>query len=185
MKWTPNVGQINLTLGVIFMSKYSVELKLEIVKKYLLREYSALDLQKEYNVSRSLILEWIHKYELHGTKGLIKNQKSSYSGDFKKSVVEYMHANHLSGAEAAEYFNLGNRVVYKWERIYYEEGPDALYEERRGRPRMSSKPKKKEINEKDKEDLIAEVQRLRAENAYLKKLRALVQERIQQEQKKK
>ena len=167
------------------MPKYSAELKLEIVKKYLLGKYSTIDLQKEYNISHSIILEWIHKYELHGAEGLIKNQKVSYSGDFKKYVVEYMHANHLSGIEAAEYFNLGNAVVYQWERIYYEEGPDALYKERRGRPKMSSKPKKKEMKEETKEDLIAEVQRLRAENAYLKKLRALVQKRIQQEQKKK
>ena len=168
------------------MSKYSVELKLEIIKKYQSGKYSSYDLEREYNISNRRILEWIHKYELHGTKGLIKNQKSSYSGDFKKYVVEYMHANHLSGIETAEYFNLGNTVLYQWERIYYEEGPDALYEERRGRKKkMSSKPKKKEMKEETKEDLIAEVQRLRAENAYLKKLRALVQERIQQEQKKK
>ena len=167
------------------MSKYSLEFKLEIVEKCLSGKFTPYDFEKEFKISNRKIYEWIHRYKLNGVNGLIKNQKSSYSGDFKKSVVEYMHANHLSGAEAAEHFNLGSNVVYKWERIYYEEGPDALYEERRGRPKMSSKPKKKEINEKDKEDLIAEVQRLRAENAYLKKLRALVQERIQQEQKKK
>ena len=36
---------------------------------------------------------------------------------------------------------------------------------------------------KKEEDLIAEVQRLRAENSYLKKLNALVAERVQQEKK--
>ena len=35
------------------------------------------------------------------------------------------------------------------------------------------------------EDLLAEVQRLRAENAYLKKLNALVAERVRQEKKQK
>ena len=39
----------------------------------------------------------------------------------------------------------------------------------------------KELSEATKEDLIAEVQRLRMENEYLKKLRALVQERIDRE----
>ena len=115
----------------------------------------------------------------------MKNKNSSYSGEFKLSVLEYMHANHLSCNETATYFNISDNKIAKWERIYYEEGIDALFKERRGRKSMSSKPRKKEINDKDKEDLIAEVQRLRAENAYLKKLRALVQERIQQEQKKK
>ena len=39
----------------------------------------------------------------------------------------------------------------------------------------------KELSEATKEDLIAEIQRLRMENEYLKKLRALVQERINRE----
>ncbi len=42
----------------------------------------------------------------------------------------------------------------------------------------SDKPRKKKLNKETEEDLIAEVQRLRMENDYLKKLQALVQERI-------
>ena len=37
------------------------------------------------------------------------------------------------------------------------------------------------MNKQTEEDLIAEVQRLRMENEYLKKLQALVQERIARE----
>ena len=90
-----------------------------------------------------------------------------------------MHKNHLSAQETAIHFNLANDVVVsKWERIYYEEGPQALYEEQRGRKRnMSSKPRKKKLSKEVEEDLIAENQRLRMENTYLKKLQALVQER--------
>lgn len=56
----------------------------------------------------------------------------------------------------------------------------------RGRPPKGMEKKKKmlqkkELSEETKEDLIAEVQRLRMENEYLKKLRALVQERIDRE----
>ena len=101
-------------------------------------------------------------------------------------MIEYMHTNHLSCLETAIYFNLaGDYVVSKWERIYYEEGPQGLYIERRGRSKnMSSKPKKK-LSKEVEEDLIAENQRLRMENEYLKKLNALVQERIKRENKKK
>ena len=57
---------------------------------------------------------------------------------------------------------------------------EGLYIERRGRKSTGRPPKlKKEVEE----DLIAEVQRLRAENAYLKKLNALVAERVRQEKK--
>jgi len=98
-----------------------------------------------------------------------------------------MHNNHLSLAETAFRFRLAsNTIVSKWERIYYEEGPQALYEERRGRKKnMSSKPRKSKLAKETEEDLIAENQRLRMENAYLKKLQALVQERTKPKQSKK
>ena len=45
--------------------------------------------------------------------------------------------------------------------------------------------KKKKLSKEVEEDLIAENQRLRMENEYLKKLNALVQERIKRENTKK
>ena len=50
---------------------------------------------------------------------------------------------------------------------------------------MSSEPRKKKLSKEVEEDLISENQRLRMENEYLKKLNALVQERIKRENKKK
>ena len=97
-----------------------------------------------------------------------------------------MHTNHLSAMETAIHFRIQTPVVLKWERIYYEEGPQAIYQERRGRSKnMSSKPRKKKLSKEVEEDLIAENQRLRMENEYLKKLNALVQERMERENPKK
>ena len=45
----------------------------------------------------------------------------------------------------------------------------------------SDKYTKKKLNKQTEEDLIAEVQRLRMENEYLKKLNALIQEREKSE----
>ena len=45
----------------------------------------------------------------------------------------------------------------------------------------SDTSRKKKLSKETEEDLIAEVQRLRMENEYLKKLNALVQERIARE----
>lgn len=74
-----------------------------------------------------------------------KKQKASYDGKYKQNVVEYMHTNHLSATQTAIHFKLSSgSTVTKWERIYYEEGPQALYEERRGRNKnMSSKSRKR------------------------------------------
>ena len=169
------------------MSKYSNQFKLTVVKYCIEGHHSKYDASKKFNIpAPSTIDKRIRKYKEHGAAGLFKNLKSSYSGEFKQNVIEYMHTNHLSCLETAIYFNLaGDYVVSKWERIYYEEGPQGLYIERRGRSKnMSSKPKKK-LSKEVEEDLIAENQRLRMENEYLKKLNALVQERIKQENKKK
>ena len=169
------------------MSKYSNEFKLEVVKYYLEGHHSRAGTARKFGMPSSTPLkEWIKKYQEHGPEGLIKQQKSSYSGEFKQNVVEYMHDNHLSATQTAIHFRLQTPIVLKWERIYYEEGPQGLYKERRGRNKnMSSKPRKKKLSKEVEEDLIAENQRLRMENEYLKKLNALVQERIKRENKKK
>ena len=169
------------------MSKYSDEFKLEVVKYYLEGHHSRAGTARKFGMPSSTPLkEWIKKYQEHGPEGLIKQQKSSYSGEFKQNVVEYMHDNHLSATQTAIHFRLQTPIVLKWERIYYEEGPQGLYKERRGRSRnMESKPKKKKLDKQVEEDLIAENQHLKMENEYLKKLNALVQERIKRENKKK
>lgn len=98
----------------------------------------------------------------------------SYSGKFKQTVVEDIKKNHLSYSEAMRKYGIGGKMsIQQWERIYLEEGPEGLGIDRRGRGSKGRPPK---LNKKVEEDLIAEVQRLRAENDYLKKLNALVLE---------
>jgi len=169
------------------MSKYSNEFKLEVVKYCEEGNHGYLDAANFFAIpSTACVRKWVRRYREHGVEGLLKNIKK-YSGEFKESVVEYMHSNHLSLQETAYHFKLGNHdIVSKWERIYYEEGPQGLYIERRGRSKnMNSKPRKNNFKKEVEEDLIAENQRLRMENEYLKKLNALVQERIKRENKKK
>ena len=167
------------------MSKYSNEFKLEVVKYYLDEQHSYTECMKKFNIpSTSIIRQWVNKYKNHGISGLLKQLNSNYDGNFKQNVVEYMHTNHLSATKTSNYFNLGNaNVVLKWERIYYEEGPQALYAERCGKSKIMGSKNNKNVNEN--EDLLKEVQRLRMENEYLKKLNALVQERIKRENRKK
>ena len=120
------------------------------------------------------------------TKGDIFMSKGKhnkrYTPEFKIKVVETMQKEKMSYRETALEFNIpqGDKTVAKWERIYLEEGAEGLSIERRGQKSTGRPPKmKKEVEE----DLIAEVQRLRAENDYLKKLNALVAERVRQEKK--
>ena len=108
----------------------------------------------------------------------------SHARACKPFCEKYLTLPTKSYREAARQFEINdhNRVRY-WERIYLEEGPEGLYIERRGRGSKGRPPKK--LRAEIEEDLLAEVQRLRAENAYLKKLNALVAERVRQERKQK
>ena len=100
------------------MSKYSNEFKLEVVKYYLEGHHSRAGTARKFGMPSSTPLkEWIKKYQEHGPEGLIKQQKSSYSGEFKQNVVEYMHDNHLSATQTAIHFRLQTPIVLKWERI--------------------------------------------------------------------
>ena len=158
------------------MGKYSKKFKLEVVRYCLEEKHGYIDAAKHFNIpGKSNVQMWCREYKKHGEKGLEKNPKK-YDGKFKQNVIEYMHDNQLSAFETAIRFRLsGVNIVNNWERIYYEEGPLALYKDRRGRRKMKSK--KNKLSKEVEEDLVAEVQRLRMENAYLKKLQALVQER--------
>ena len=98
-----------------------------------------------------------------------------YTPEIKKLVVETMQKGKLSYRETARQFEISDhKLITDWERIYLEEGPEGFAIERRGRGSKGRPPK--QLPKGVEEDLLAEVQRLRAENEYLKKLQALVLE---------
>ena len=98
-----------------------------------------------------------------------------YAPEFKKMVVETIEKENLSIRGAMQEFGINDhKIIERWERIYLEEGPEGLAIERRGRSSKDRPPK--QLPKQVEEDLLAEVQRLRAENDYLKNLQALVLE---------
>jgi len=115
-----------------------------------------------------------------------------YEAEFKIKVVEDMRKNQLSYNHVAKKYELyvtvngyqypNGKLVAKWDRKYLEEGKDSFFIETRGRGRLGKGTKPK-LDKKVEEDLIAENQRLRMENEFLKKLKALVIEREQKEKK--
>ena len=119
-----------------------------------------------------------------------------YSPEFKLSVILDMRESYLGYRETVrKFWNTQNRkeedlyvfTVKRWEHKYLEEGYEGLMKDNRGRPSVNGKKRGRppKLDKKVEEDLIAENQRLRMENEYLKKLNALVQERIERENGKK
>ena len=85
-----------------------------------------------------------------------------YTPEFKKLVIETMQEEKLSYSETCRRFEVNSRDQIKsWERIYLAEGSVGFQVERRGR---GSKCILGKLPQKIEEDLLAEVQQLRAEN---------------------
>lgn len=158
---------------------YSNELKLKIVQRYLEGSYSTREVAKEFHCDASDVRKWKDAYLEHGVEGLCTTHKS-YTGEFKVTVVEYIKNTGASVRQTAAHFNIPSRpIIRKWERIYYEQGKEALFIDYRGRAKNMKNKNPKSVKKKNidtNEDLLAEVQRLRMENDYLKKLNALIQE---------
>ena len=110
-----------------------------------------------------------------------------YSPKFKLSVILDMRNNHLGVRETERKYGIDHNILSRWERKYLEEGYEGLMKDNRGKPSLTGKKRGRppKLDKKVEEDLIAENQRLRMENEYLKKLNALVQERIERENGKK
>jgi len=110
-----------------------------------------------------------------------------YSSEFKVEVIETMHRERMGYGETARRYlpeiGNGNACTYiqKWESIYFEEGPEGLAIERRGR--SSKRPINKPLKPEVEKDLISRIQYLEMENEYLKKLKALASNREREEKK--
>lgn len=166
------------------MVRHADEFKIEVARQYLLRRIGARSLAAQYGLDHATVRRWAERYRQHGEAGLRK-KFSHYSTRFKLSVLRRMWREELSCRQVAALFDLrgGHTVVTTWERQYHEGGLDALKPKPRGRPKTmpalkSLKPVQPDAEDtRPREALLEEVKYLRAEVAYLKKLRALRQEK--------
>lgn len=122
-----------------------------------------------------------------------------YSAEFKIAVIMDMRENRLCYSEAVRKYwhttckletDRYRKTVKLWERIYLKDGEAGLMEERRGQNRKSAsanKPVPPEAGqdlETENKWLRERVLYLEAENAYLKKLDALIRAEEQKNGKK-
>ena len=164
--------------------RHNLESKLMIVKYVLDEKHSFWEASDFFDVAYQTIRTWVKHYEHEGISGLtIKNK--GYSGEFRVYVIEYMRKHKLSLAQTAIQFSLPDHTrVRIWNKIYDEKGPQYLMEEHRGRKKMkntekSNKQKKNnsKMNNSAEKELLKKIEYLETENAYLKKLNALIQDK--------
>ena len=157
---------------------YSYEFKKEVIKYVLEVDSSLYHAQKKFNVNRESIRMWLEKYKNFGNSGLKKQKENrKYSGKFKVDVVEYMHKHNCSLKKTCLNFLIPSTTMIKeWDLIYNIEGREALLKGNHMKSYLKRK-QHKDVKSKSKNELIEEVEKLRMENAYLKKLQSLVQTR--------
>jgi transposase len=166
-----------------FMSKYTEQQKLAVAADYCSGTEGLRAVAKRHGVDFSSLRQWAAGYREHGAAGVQTKPRQIYSAEFKLSVVLRKRADGLSNRQAAALFNIRRfNIIRDWERACDEGGPGALEPYSVGRRK---KAMKKPLSPADgaqgpdvarsKEELIAELKQLRMENAYLKKLDALVQ----------
>ncbi|GAB6179717.1 hypothetical protein JCM14036_30860 [Desulfotomaculum defluvii] len=127
----------------------------------------------------------------------IKGRKlKQYSGDFKVSAVEEVLINHMGLRETARKYGVTHKMIQTWMRLYLEKGKKSLYRDISKHndqlvseipPPQDSDPKDIAILRKSKnskvdesslpDEVKRELNRLRMENEYLKKLNALVRKK--------
>lgn len=162
------------------MTKYSFKDKINVLLDYKQERMSQTEYAQKIGVTKAQFQYWLRLYELHGEEGLQSTTYTNYSAAFKLDVLNFMAQSGTSSMDTAAIFKLSSfTMVYDWKKNFEAGGLDALEPKKKGRPSMTKnnqeKPKKQVPTEGSVEALQAELERLRMENAYLKKLNAFVQ----------
>ncbi len=163
-----------------YKTGYSAELKLQAVLDYLSGNYSQYQIIDKYKIaSRTQLIRWINQYNSHSslksykdggaramTKGRVTNWKE------RIDIVLYCLSHNHDYQNTSETYQVSYQQVYQWVKKYEDGGEDAL-KDGRGRKKAPE-----ELSEADRQKLAMkkleyENERLKAENALLKKLQEL------------
>ncbi len=163
------------------MSKYSEAFKLSAIQSYLSGMKSGRAVAQQYGVEHGMLRKWVAAYRVHGEASL-KKKYGNYSAQFKLSVLKHMQEHALSHRETAAYFDIRNvGILGIWKRHYDAGGIQALSPRQQGRrkkmpPSPPTSPKSGNVQTRTREQVLEEeLNYLRMENTYLKKLKALIQ----------
>ena len=144
------------------MNKHTRTFKLQLAKRYLEDEtVSFRDLASQEGVDAAALGYWVKLVRHHGDQ--------AFSFPYKNYSIR----------EASAYFHLPDPcIVRRWLRKWEKRGRDAFDSNEMRALTMTPKPpnQHKKLEDMTPEELRAHAAYLEMENAYLKKLRALVQE---------
>ena len=169
------------------------------ITKLLDQHESKAKIASMYHVSESLLEQLDRRYKMHGLEAILHGQSKSYTIDEKIVIINRYYAGESKTSLSTE-LNVSSSVVNSWIKKYEQMGYNGLIDNR-GKPGVSKmgRPKKNKkqtstteamapVNDAEREELNKlrkENYQLKMENACLKKIQALVQQRQNQQTKKK
>ena len=169
------------------MAKLTYEDKKEIIRLYTEEHYGYPTIAKQFKIRVSGVTRIIRKYLMYGEDSLIKKSKRDFSADLKFEIINRAMNGQSKTSLGIEY-QIQESYIISWLKKYNEFGYNGLIDKPKGRP-PNMKKEKKPINPNDKDAIIKEkdqrILELEAEVEALKKLRALVLQRNEQQTKKK
>ena len=165
------------------MSKLTRGDKIEIYERRLKGE-TISSIAKSFNMNKSNIKYLINLIKKHSYDVLRNGKNRFYSKDFKlQTINRVLYNNESINGVAIDIGLPADGILHNWLSKFKENGYNVVENKKGRKPKSMTKPKV--LTEKEKiKQLEEKVLYLKAENEYLKKLRALVQERELKEKKK-
>lgn len=161
--------------------KWTYKQKIKWVKDYIENGITPRINGVNYLTLRKHIIHWSHGVRINGY-GCLRHRFTSWSLEDKLNAVNKVINDKRSVSSVSQELGMGDSsVLFQWVRKYQLYGISGLKLDKRGRTRTMKKVNGKLVFKNKDEEL----EYLRAENAVLKKLAALVQTRKERESKKK
>lgn len=156
--------------------KHGLSEKLGVIRDYQ-SGHGSTTIGRKRRIADSMVRKWIRVHQAHGTKGLEKQPRTTISAEVKRQAVREVLEECLPLETVALKYRVSVSAIHSWSRRVEKQGYASLLTIKQGRPaKPMGRPKKKQP-ETELEKLQEEVRYLRAENALLKKLKALEGER--------
>lgn len=156
---------------------YSAELKLSAVKDYLEGRLSQYQIIDKYKIaSTRQLFNWIKKYNGHSslkaykgeTKAMTEGRSTTYQE--RIDIVQYCLAHQHNYPKTAGQFQVSYQQVYQWVKKFKTGGQEAL-KDGRGRKKAPEELTEADQQKLELKKMQYEMERLRAENAFLKSYR--------------
>lgn len=165
--------------------KYSKELKEQAVLEYISGKCSQREVVKKYGLTdKSVLKRWLNNYNSHREvtakpKGMRESMTKGRTTSLKEriEIVQYCINHNNNYQQTAETYQVSYQQVYLWVRKY-ESGGETALQDTRGKKKTKAVLTPEEEMKLQMKRLEAENERLRAENAFLKKLEELERRRF-------